>query len=575
MRQLLVNIFSSRALRSSDRTNPDPVTSKDETIAKLPVGEAEWDGKSENREALDVQFYRACYSDLSSLNDDELAKHWELQGQIEKRYANANHALASALENDALPEDFSVESYLQFNEDLIESIEWPHQAVDHYLRFGVSENRPYKQQEKAIELTSDEKLDLKDRKQADTVDLDYTFYRRNYPDLIELNDADLLAHWKKHGQIENRFASSKHAEEVVKSRGELPQQYNAGDYIFLKKEFWASIKLPIKAIQHPNMSVDICCVVNAHREENILFPTIKSAQRSIAYAEKCGLTCSLLVVMDNTDEITREIAYKAGAGKAKIDIVDFRDLALSRNYASSQSNGKYTAFLDGDDLCSENWLFNAHATAERIDEPVILHPEYNIFFGGDFDHAFNHVDMDAQDFEYESFFQQNFWTALSFGKSDIYRKHSYRKNAIMDGFGFEDWTWNYETISQGIKHKIVPSTVHFIRKGKPQESLLAKTNSVHALPRILKLYRSPALTADHTISTETAMPTRDLEIKTPELNISEAESSTCNANKFSDYELLISSSDKGLVSLSTQKHNKVKSLSEAVNNTATYLDKTA
>ena len=99
------------------------------------------------------------------------------------------------------------------------------------------------------------------------------------------------------------------------------------------------------------MSVDICCVVNAHREENILFPTIKSAQRSIAYAEKCGLTCSLLVVMDNTDEITREIAYKAGAGKAKIDIVDFRDLALSRNYASSQSNGKYTAFLDGDDLC--------------------------------------------------------------------------------------------------------------------------------------------------------------------------------------------------------------------------------
>ena len=243
------------------------------------------------------------------------------------------------------------------------------------------------------------------------------------------------------------------------------------------------------------MSGDITCVINAHREGNVLFPTIKSVNRAVAYAVECGLEVETIVILDNPDEQTRAIVLKEFENPNSIHEVQFKDLAYSRNYAVANAKGKYTAFLDGDDLWTRAWLVDSFLMAEKLEVPAVLHPEYNIFFGDETSHLFHHVDMDAQDFEIESLYRMNYWTALSFARTDIYQRHPYTKNIIMDGFGYEDWTWNYETILEGIKHKVVPGTVHYIRKGRPEDSLLAQTNKLNAIPRILDIYRAlPAMT---------------------------------------------------------------------------------
>lgn len=238
------------------------------------------------------------------------------------------------------------------------------------------------------------------------------------------------------------------------------------------------------------MSVDVCCAINAHREGKTLFPTIASVKRSIAYAEECGLRCSMHIVLDNPDDQTREIVMREFATQGHVHEVDYRDLAHSRNHITALSDGKYMAFVDGDDLWGKNWLVDSYLCAETASQAVVLHPEYNIFFGDENSHVFNHVDMDDDDFEIETLKRMNYWTALSFALTQTYQQHPYKKNTILDGFGYEDWTWNHETILSGYHHKVVPGTVHFIRKGRPQDSLLAKTNTLNALPRIYNLYCS-------------------------------------------------------------------------------------
>lgn len=238
---------------------------------------------------------------------------------------------------------------------------------------------------------------------------------------------------------------------------------------------------------------DIFCVVNAHREGHIVRATISSVKRAVAYAESCGLKCSVLVVLDRPDRITEEVVLRESEGFADVDRVEFGDLAHSRNHAVSQSDGTYTAFVDGDDLWGKNWLIECFMAAERASKPIVLHPEYNVFFDGDFCHVFNHVDMEDHDFEIESLYRMNYWTALSFARTSTYVDHPFRKNVILEGFGYEDWTWNFETIESGITHKVARGTVHFIRKGAAQDSLLAKTNTLNALPRILDIYRQSPL----------------------------------------------------------------------------------
>lgn len=234
--------------------------------------------------------------------------------------------------------------------------------------------------------------------------------------------------------------------------------------------------------------IDICCVINGHREGYMAYATIQSALKTIRYAQQNGLTVQLLAILDKPDAITRKVFSTYLGEEHQVEEVSYGDLSESRNHAVNLLEAKYVAFLDGDDLWGTNWLVDSFLLAETLDGKFVLHPEYNLIFGCVESHIFKHVDMNCEDFELEDLYLRNYWTALSFAPRDLYISFPYKKNTIKEGFGYEDWTWNFDTIRAGVVHHAVKGTAHYIRKGKDEGSLLEYTNKMAAVPRIHNIY---------------------------------------------------------------------------------------
>ncbi|RKD35495.1 MULTISPECIES: glycosyltransferase family A protein [unclassified Rhizobium] len=208
--------------------------------------------------------------------------------------------------------------------------------------------------------------------------------------------------------------------------------------------------------------------------------SIASLVRSIAHAEQSGFAVEVLVILDRSETVTRQVISDHSSYQFRIVETDFGDPARARNYAISQAKGKYVAFLDADDLWGVNWLTQATLAAQSRHDAVIWHPEVCVYFGSAH-HIFVHLDMEEPDFCPSGLMIENYWTALSFGAREVYLQNSYPETDLKAGFGYEDWAWNMLTISRGVKHKIVSGTGHAIRRR--EQSVSRDTLSVQAVPR--------------------------------------------------------------------------------------------
>lgn len=244
---------------------------------------------------------------------------------------------------------------------------------------------------------------------------------------------------------------------------------------------------------------DVTCIVNGHREGRIFYSSLMSVERAINHSIKCGLRAACHIVLDRSNKDTVEIAEKfsdrcSNSGiPLQISRVDYGDLSLARNHGVNECDSEYICFLDGDDLWCKTWIVDSVQAAKKFGDNYIFHPEYNIYFGGRSDHVLHHVDMEDPDFHMNAFYRLNYWTALTFSRTEIYKLYPYITNQIADGFGYEDWTWNFQTIDAGLKHKVVPGTAHFIRRVDEEGSLLDQTNSSGSIPRVLDIYKPNAL----------------------------------------------------------------------------------
>ena len=232
---------------------------------------------------------------------------------------------------------------------------------------------------------------------------------------------------------------------------------------------------------------DVCAVVNAHREGNIIIPTLRSIHLAQQHARDAGLDCGVCVLLDMPDDNTRDIVEDWRGDDWQVVISDVDDLGLARNDAVARAEeSRFIAFLDGDDLCSRNWLTDAcvHASA-YADGPAIWHPAANFVFGTGETYIYRHRDMDDPAFSLPYLVLDNYWTALSFGERSIYREYPYMTTRLKGGWGYEDWSWNALTVGSGVKHKVVPETAHFIRRRR--SSLLRETKAAQAIPNLSPL----------------------------------------------------------------------------------------
>jgi len=235
--------------------------------------------------------------------------------------------------------------------------------------------------------------------------------------------------------------------------------------------------------------IHVSCIVVCHDESLLLVPTLKSVQASVDFARANGLNVDIHVVLDKADSVTSNIARSNIEKKCRFHDVDYGDLALSRNHGIREAKGDYISLIDGDDLWCESWVLDSYLTAASENRKCIYHPEYNFIFGNSEEHIFMHVDMEDSDFEFSALFRTNYWTALSFGKKQLYLELPFEVNRLSEGFGYEDWTWNYKIIGMGVIHKVVRGTSHYIRRKPKGMSLLSKTNNLDTLPGFLPIYQ--------------------------------------------------------------------------------------
>ena len=130
---------------------------------------------------------------------------------------------------------------------------------------------------------------------------------------------------------------------------------------------------------HPDVSV----ILNIHRESGYILRTLRSLDEAASFARHEGIHSELIVVLDRTDELTRNVTKSAiccGFETVRYVEADHGSLGLARNTGIAAANGKYVWTADADDLVSYNCIAAMHAMAEATPGSVVF-PEYLVAFG--------------------------------------------------------------------------------------------------------------------------------------------------------------------------------------------------
>ena len=226
---------------------------------------------------------------------------------------------------------------------------------------------------------------------------------------------------------------------------------------------------------------DVTVTIVFHQERGYAIPALESALDLATLARSSGISVETRAILDRPDDQTTRIVRERGNWLDDIQEVSFGDLGLTRNEGTRLARGQFLAFLDGDDLWGEEWIVAAYALASKTGarDTMVWHPERLFYFDEtDFDrHSVSdqpradarsfhmeHVSSEMTDFDWRVLTIDNIWTANAFASRQLHVAYPYHPVDRKSGFGVEDWSWNILTLANGVKHLVVPDTVHLIRQ---------------------------------------------------------------------------------------------------------------
>jgi glycosyltransferase involved in cell wall biosynthesis len=241
----------------------------------------------------------------------------------------------------------------------------------------------------------------------------------------------------------------------------------------------------------------ITTILTGHNEGPLIGLTFRSMLDAVAAAREAGIAVEMLVVLDKPDAATLEALSEAEQHGCRVEQVSFpaSDHAGVRNHAVELAQGEYVAFLDGDDLWTENWLVDAYAMCRTDPGRVIAHPEADWIFdnGSNLWFLLDQTDP-AFDPAYLRVF--NYWDVLCLAPRAAYLDHPREPRAIEAGFAYEDWHWNLKTLGAGYVHRVVPETIHFKRRRRTSQLTVAIGNRSLTPDHPLLTYRGMAAWED-------------------------------------------------------------------------------
>jgi hypothetical protein len=223
----------------------------------------------------------------------------------------------------------------------------------------------------------------------------------------------------------------------------------------------------------------ITSIVNVHAEGSMARPTIESMLDAVGFAAARDVDVQTLVVADRVTHDTIE-AIRPYQNRIRIEHVNVGDPGLARNAGTELATSEYVSFFDGDDLVGKTWLYEAFVVA-RKNPKNIVHPHLFVVFGDRVtqQHIAEVAPITADQTRMLIF--RNLFPAVQLSRRSTCLEVPYRKSDLPSGFGYEDWTWNRDTIRAGYTHVTAPRTIFFSRR-KLRGSVSRETLQQKCLP---------------------------------------------------------------------------------------------
>ena len=232
-------------------------------------------------------------------------------------------------------------------------------------------------------------------------------------------------------------------------------------------------------------STDLSLIVTAHNETLVCGPTMEAADVAVEAARAAGYTVQPIIALDKATEETTDYFHQPDFDHWERWVMQEGDLGRVRNALLPLTSGRFIAFLDADDLFSENWLaegLDVLVEAEGRGERVIAHPEVNMIFDGG-QYLLQNVDQDSPLFTPHFFYARNYYDSLCLTPREAHLEVPYIHRDIPNGLSYQDWQFAVETMAMGWKHVVVPDTIIF--KRRRDFSLVTESNTRRSVLRSL------------------------------------------------------------------------------------------
>ncbi len=239
------------------------------------------------------------------------------------------------------------------------------------------------------------------------------------------------------------------------------------------------------------MSTDLSVVVTAHDETAVCGPTMRSADLAVEAARASGVTVQTVIGLDAATRATTAYFRQPRFEHWQLEVMDEGDLGRVRNALLPALDGRYVAFLDADDLFSENWLVEGvaalRAAAER-GERAIAHPELNVVFDGTRAVLVN-VPQDSPLFTPHYLYIRHCYDSLCLAPREAHLETPYVSRDVPNGLSYQDFQFTIETLEAGWRHIVARDTIIF--KRRRDLSLVTESNNRRSIVRAL-----PAMAID-------------------------------------------------------------------------------